>query len=116
MTKVTYPFADQPLVDKNTGLPTVAWQRFFQDLWTRVGKGNDSLFAADGENGRVGIGTDNPSASTILELSSTTGGFLLPRMTTTQRNALTAVNGMFIYNSTDNKFQGYENGSWTNLI
>jgi len=29
---------------------------------------------------------------------------------------LTAVNGMLVYNSSTNKFQGYENGSWTNLI
>tara|TARA_R110001583_G_scaffold150370_1_gene302406 strand:- start:3555 stop:3782 length:228 start_codon:yes stop_codon:yes gene_type:complete len=36
-------------------------------------------------------------------------------ITTTQRNALTAANGMLIYNSTDNKFQGYQGGSWTNL-
>ena len=37
-------------------------------------------------------------------------------LTTTERNALTAVNGMLIYNSTDYKFQGYENGAWANLI
>jgi len=37
-------------------------------------------------------------------------------MTTTERNALTAANGMNIYNTTDNKFQGYENGSWANFI
>ena len=37
-------------------------------------------------------------------------------LTTTERNALTAANGMVIYNSTDNKFQGYENGSWVNLV
>jgi len=37
-------------------------------------------------------------------------------MTTTERNALTPANGMVIYNSTDNKFQGYENGSWVNLV
>ena len=42
--------------------------------------------------------------------------FILPRLTTTQRNALTAVNGMMIYNTTDNKFQGYQAGSWQNLI
>lgn len=51
-----------------------------------------------------------------LDLISTTGGFILPRMTTTQRDALTAVNGMLIYNSTLNKFQGYENGAWVSLI
>ena len=37
-------------------------------------------------------------------------------LTTTERNALTAANGMVIYNSTDNKFQGYENGAWVNLV
>ena len=36
--------------------------------------------------------------------------------TTTERNALSAQNGDVIYNTTDNKFQGYENGSWQNLI
>ena len=41
---------------------------------------------------------------------------LLGSMTTTQRDALTAANGMIIYNTTDNKFQGYENGAWANLI
>jgi hypothetical protein len=37
-------------------------------------------------------------------------------MMTTQKNALTAVNGMLVYDSTLNKFQGYENGAWANLI
>lgn len=37
-------------------------------------------------------------------------------LTTTQRDALTAVNGMVIYNSSTNKFQGYENGAWVNLV
>ena len=41
---------------------------------------------------------------------------LLGNMTTTERNALTAANGMIIYNTSDNKFQGYENGAWVNLI
>ena len=37
-------------------------------------------------------------------------------LTTTARDALTASNGMVIYNSTLNKFQGYENGAWVNLV
>lgn len=65
--------------------------------------------------GNVGIGTANPAASAKLEISSTTGALLLPRMTTTQRNALTAVNGMIIYNTTTNKIEGYENGSWVDI-
>ena len=66
--------------------------------------------------GNVGIGTTTPATSAVLDLTSTTGALILSRLTTVQRDALTAVNGMLIYNSTDNKFQGYENGSWQNLI
>lgn len=67
-------------------------------------------------DGRVGIGATTPAVSAKLEIASTTGALLLPRMTTVQRDALTAVNGMLIYNSTLNKFQGYENGVWVSLI
>ena len=63
-------------------------------------------------NGNVGIGTTAPATSAKLEISSTTGALLLSRMTTTQRDALTAVNGMVIYNSTTNAFNFYENGAW----
>ena len=37
---------------------------------------------------QVGIGTTNPDESSALDISSSTSGFLLPRMTTTQRNAI----------------------------
>jgi hypothetical protein len=45
----------------------------------------------------------------------TTSPFRLASLTTTQRDALTAVNGDMIYNSTTNKLQGYQNGTWINL-
>src|SRR5437868_14067022 len=38
--------------------------------------------------GRVGIGTTTPAVSALLTLSSTSMGFLTPRMTTTQRTAI----------------------------
>lgn len=52
------------------------------------------------------------NASCAFEVQSTTGAFLLPRMTTTQRNALTAVNGMCMYNTTTNSVEFYQNGTW----
>jgi hypothetical protein len=40
-----------------------------------------------------------------------------PRITTEQRDALQNVeNGFVIYNTTLNKFQGYEAGAWVNFV
>jgi hypothetical protein len=69
-------------------------------------------------------GTGSPtldSASTLTfdapDGTRVTGGaFRVPTMTTTERDNLTPGNGDIIYNETDNKFQGYENGAWANLI
>jgi len=52
------------------------------------------------------------NASVGLELSSTTKALLVSRMTTAQRDALTATNGMIIYNTTTNTFQGRAGGAW----
>lgn len=44
-------------------------------------------------------------------------GIFVPRITTAQRDALqNVINGQMIYNTTLNKFQGYENSAWANLI
>jgi hypothetical protein len=67
-------------------------------------------------NGRLALGTTSPVTSAFLQLDSTVGALLLTRMTTVQKNALTAVNGMVLYDGTLNKFQGHENGAWINLI
>lgn len=55
------------------------------------------------------------NASVAFEIKSTTQAMVLSRMTTTQRDALTAINGMQIYNTTTDKFQGYAAGAWVDL-
>ena len=55
-------------------------------------------------------------SSVIIQQNSGGGGFRLGNMTTTQRNALAAANGEMVYNTTDNKLQGYENGAWANMV
>lgn len=60
--------------------------------------------------GRVGIGNPNPAGA--LDVASTTGALIVPRMTTAQRDAFPPVNGMIIYNTTTNQFNFRENGAW----
>lgn len=56
-------------------------------------------------------GVINNSAQ--LQVDSTTRGFLPPRMTTTQRNAIaTPAAGLIVYDTTENKHYGYNGTSW----
>jgi len=64
-------------------------------------------------SGTVGFGTAAPSEKSILDLTSTTRGFLPPRMTTAQRDAITSVPaGLMIYNTTTNKLNFYNGSAW----
>ena len=60
--------------------------------------------------GKVGIGTTTPQGK--LDIVSTSGALIVPRMTTTQRNVLANVNGSIIYNTSTNQFNFYESGAW----
>jgi hypothetical protein len=54
----------------------------------------------------VGIGIATPDASALLELSSTQKGFLAPRMTTAQRDAIVQpATSLLIYNTTVSAYQ-----------
>jgi len=74
-------------------------------------------FAPASQTGSVGIGTTTPNVSAKLDLTSTTKGFLPPRMTTGQRDAIVSpAFGLIIYNITEEKLQGLKgNGDWKNL-
>ncbi len=73
---------------------------------------DDNLFYVNAGQDAVGIGTAVITTSAILDIDSTAGAVIVPRMTTTQRDALTAANGMILYNTTDNQMQGRINGAW----
>jgi hypothetical protein len=65
---------------------------------------------------RTGINTSNPDSSSVLEISSTTGGFLLPRMTTAQYQAIpNPAMGLLIFNTDDAMFYYYTGSQWIAL-
>jgi hypothetical protein len=64
----------------------------------------------------MGVGTHTPNASSILDLTSTEKGFLPPRMTTTQMDAIvTPTAGLIIYNSTTKNLYQYNGTKWIKL-
>ena len=66
---------------------------------------------------QIGINNENPDASAALDITSTTGGLLIPRMTETQRDAIfPAATGLMIY-QTDGTvgFYYYNGSSWTEV-
>ena len=64
--------------------------------------------------GSVGIGTTSPNAYAILDVTSTSKAFVLPRMTTAQKLAgiVTPVSGMLVYDTTLNKLSVYCGAGW----
>lgn len=78
-------------------------------------KTNNSTRVIFKNSGNVGIGTD-PSTSAILDLSSTTQGFLAPRMTSAQKTALTPVTGLLIYQTDGTSgYYYYDGAAWDKL-
>jgi hypothetical protein len=64
-------------------------------------------------DGNVGIGTNTPQNSSKLDVSSTTQGFLAPRMTNAQRDAIAApADGLIIFNISSGCPNYYNSGSW----
>ena len=61
---------------------------------------------------QVGIGTTSPDASSALEVASTDKGFLMPRMTTIQREAIaTPANGLMVFDTDTNSQWTYTGGA-----
>ena len=66
----------------------------------------------------VGISPDGsaPDNSAMLDIKSTSGGLLIPRMTTAQRDAISnPAQSLLIFNTTTNCFQTFVNGLWYSI-
>ena len=66
---------------------------------------------------QVGINTETPDASAALDITSTSGGLLVPRMTNAQRDAISSpATGLMVY-QTDGTvgFYYYDGSSWSSV-
>ena len=85
---------------------------------------SNTIILADGDGvirfycnsaGSTGIGTTTPNASAKFDVSSTTQGVLLPRMTTTQKNAISSpAEGLEVYDLTLHQKSYYNGTTWIN--
>ncbi|MDN3676442.1 fibrobacter succinogenes major paralogous domain-containing protein [Flavobacterium paronense] len=74
-----------------------------------------TFFIVSIASAQVGIGTTTPDASSILDVKSTAAGFLPPRMTTAQRNAIVSpAIGLTIYNTSINCVEWWNGSLWYN--
>lgn len=64
----------------------------------------------------IGNNKVKPSSGAILQLSSTSGGFLGPVMTPTERDAITTpANGVMVYNSTLDQYEYWDGSAWSGI-
>ena len=69
-------------------------------------------------NKSVGIGTTTPNAKAILDIYSITQGFLMPRMNTTQREAMPLTGpdiGMMVYDHTEKSPMYWQGTGWRHV-
>ncbi len=91
--------------------------------WNDLGGAGGSGWVDDGSvvrlataGDRVGIGTASPGASSALEVSSTTGGFIPPRMTLSQRDSLASPKaGTIVFCTTTSQLCLYDGENWIAL-
>jgi hypothetical protein len=74
---------------------------------------DNAHFFYDATNHSLGLGITTPNVTSILDLTSSTKGFLAPRMTTAQRDAIVSpATGLMIYNTTTNALNVFNGTIW----
>jgi len=77
-----------------------------------------AIWLATPVTGQVSVNKDGSQAdpSALLDVKGTDGGLLIPRMTTTQMNAIgSPATGLMVYNTSDNTFYFYTGASWNKV-
>ena len=78
--------------------------------------GFSSVRAIEAPRGGAYFNTTSVNASAVLQADSTTQGFLCPRLTTTQKNAIASpATGLMVYDTTLNLISVYNGTTWITL-
>ncbi|CAB4137189.1 hypothetical protein UFOVP317_17 [uncultured Caudovirales phage] len=95
------------------------WFQFTQtntNVYGWLSSSSQYALTMNGATGAVAVNTVTLDAAAQLQVDSITRGFLPPRMTTTQRDAIASPpNGLMLYNTTTNKLQVRAAGAWVDL-
>lgn len=98
-----------------------------EDLILRTTDGPFNIFSPDFSvnlnggsanilNGPFSVGVGSPPSSALVEFSSTTQGFLMPRMNSTQRDAIgIPAEGLFLYNTENDNPNFYNGSAWRRI-
>ena len=74
-------------------------------------------FASSAQTDNMGIGTLTPDSSARLEISANNKGFLTPRMSSAERNAISnPAEGLLVYDTSTSSFWYFKSGNWTELL
>lgn len=73
-------------------------------------------FQANAQFMKIDRNGGNPDSSAALEVSDTSRGFLPPRLTTTQMNAISSpASGLLIFNTSDSSYKFFDGVSWEDI-
>ena len=88
-------------------------------LYIILAIGSPTVFGQDEDHSTkgVGIGTTNLAPGSALQIESTTGALVQPRMTTAEMNAIpTPLEGAFVFNTTENNWFIFRDGIWQGFV
>lgn len=96
------------------GTPFEGTAGFIQKANSRKAMDNTVIFQDASSN--IGIGTTTPAATALLDITSTTKGLLIPRLNTTQQNAIVSpATSLLIYNLDSSAFRYYNGSVWVTI-